>query len=465
MTVRFRIWIFLLFTTSQIFSAPSPLEVYVDKLPADVDHASMIEPSAIFVINQVCQRLIIHGVDGSFIPELAQSWTFENKGRILKLKLNRGAYFKDGTELTARDVQQTIKRIVAKNVVQGFKNIVGAKTSDISGIKIIGTHELNIFFTHPNYSVLHDLADPHAAICRYENQTPYGTGDYKITQTSPARIEFESQNPAPHLIHKFALVDQSGPNVGIFVSPHQSSESWRNVSNFYLPQVKYLAFNSGHPDFITLDQRKSFARVFAAVLLQRGESFAKGGFFPLGLAGHNPDLRLDLQGVNKFPRAVKIATYRHDLLDLANQTCIEAKRYNTKCDIEFDSFKALAAKRKTVAIYLGRISPTIPSVADLLPIFRDDSEFNFFFSKDTPVKRKVQALSLELERISASDISKLADIARAIDKILLEEVIVVPFQYGSIGKIKARDHLHLPPIGALGEHSLRIGLVRYRYDV
>ena len=73
--------------------------------PTDVDAVMNGTIEATFLIDQFYGKLVTFGENGEIIPELAESWEFNDDNTQLTLKLRDGIKFSDGSDITSADVK------------------------------------------------------------------------------------------------------------------------------------------------------------------------------------------------------------------------------------------------------------------------------------------------------------------------------------------------------------------------
>src|SRR5688572_21690898 len=89
-------------------------------------------------LGQLTNTLTLEGLtqtststDGRALPRLAESWTWENGGRRLRLRLRSGVTFHDGTPLTSAVAADALKRAIAR----GANRALYPSVADITSIQ------------------------------------------------------------------------------------------------------------------------------------------------------------------------------------------------------------------------------------------------------------------------------------------------------------------------------------------
>ena len=130
---------------------------------------------------------------GELVPMLATGWEVSDDGLVYTIVLQQGVLFSDGTPFNAQAVKFTLER---------FSNLEPPMVShsaieNISEIKVIDDHQLEIHLNAPANDLLMALSDIHLGILSpgsmpvnsddYQNlglQAPVGTGPYLLAASS-----------------------------------------------------------------------------------------------------------------------------------------------------------------------------------------------------------------------------------------------------------------------------------------
>jgi len=139
--------------------------------------AQLLATSQVAGLVQLAQILTIEGLarvgeDGRMQPSLADSWTFDESSRMLRVKLRAGVTFTDGTPLDERNAVQALNNSV--------RELLGPLFDDVDQIVASGDHEIEFRFRRP--SLLH-LETLEASIVK-PGSTNVGTGAYAAAEHS-----------------------------------------------------------------------------------------------------------------------------------------------------------------------------------------------------------------------------------------------------------------------------------------
>lgn len=144
-------------------------------------------PAADFGIGQFAsfftfEGLTYPGLDGRAAPRLAESWSWEQNGLRLRVRLRKGVLFHDGTGLTAALAVQILRA-----ALQRQSNLVTyTSLRDVTSISADGPLQLVIDLSRPSAFLPEELSLPfeHGAM-------QAGTGPYRIASRDRNSLVFE----------------------------------------------------------------------------------------------------------------------------------------------------------------------------------------------------------------------------------------------------------------------------------
>ncbi|WP_303853923.1 ABC transporter substrate-binding protein [Bartonella apis] len=132
----------------------SELKIALQDDPDNLDPALAKTFSGRLVYTAMCDKLIDISKEADFVPELAQSWSFSDDGKTLKLHLRKDVIFHDGTPFNADAAIYSLKRAMS------FSHSVREnELSSVSGIEATGPFEVTIKLKYPDAALLSHLAD------------------------------------------------------------------------------------------------------------------------------------------------------------------------------------------------------------------------------------------------------------------------------------------------------------------
>ncbi|MBZ9742532.1 MULTISPECIES: ABC transporter substrate-binding protein [unclassified Mesorhizobium] len=121
------------------------------------------------------------GPNGEVLPDLAESWTISDDGKVYTFKLHTGVKFHDGADFSADDVKFSLDRARADNSVNAQKGLFAA----IDKVDVIDPATVKVTLKNPQGSFLYNMGwgdavmvSPKSADTNKEN--PVGTGPFKF---------------------------------------------------------------------------------------------------------------------------------------------------------------------------------------------------------------------------------------------------------------------------------------------
>lgn len=130
----------------------------------------------------VLQHLVQLAPNGSIVPVLATSYTISDHNRVYTFTIRKGVKFSNGDPLTPADVVFSLKRVYAPGSTYPY-----GKIFDVSNVTQVGSDQVQVTLTQPNWNWLYDLAaysngvilDPKTISTMATD--PIGTGPFKVT--------------------------------------------------------------------------------------------------------------------------------------------------------------------------------------------------------------------------------------------------------------------------------------------
>jgi peptide/nickel transport system substrate-binding protein len=133
------------------------------------------------VYANVFEGLTRIGPNGEVLPDLAESWTVSDDGKVYTFKLHTGVKFHDGTDFDANDVKFSLDRARADNSVNAQKGLFSA----IDTVEVVDPATVKVTLKHPQGSFLYNMGWGDAVIVAPESadtnkEKPIGTGPFKF---------------------------------------------------------------------------------------------------------------------------------------------------------------------------------------------------------------------------------------------------------------------------------------------
>ncbi|SFT77027.1 ABC transporter substrate-binding protein [Mesorhizobium sp. YR577] len=133
------------------------------------------------VYANVFEGLTRIGSKGEVLPDLAESWTVSDDGKVYTFKLHTGVKFHDGTDFNADDVKFSLDRARAENSTNAQKGLFAA----IDTVEVVDPATVKVTLKQPQGSFLYNLGWGDAVIVAPESaetnkEEPIGTGPFKF---------------------------------------------------------------------------------------------------------------------------------------------------------------------------------------------------------------------------------------------------------------------------------------------
>ncbi len=266
-------------------------------------------------------------------PDLAESWTVQEEGKVYTFKLRKNLKWHDNKEVTADDILFTIDLIQNPDTRTSLNAVW-------QNVEVVKNNKYEVKFTLPNnYSDFLRVAaqpilpqhllkdtDPSSIKVAEFNTKPIGSGPYKFTrfdQTGEETIAIFDANgnyyPHKPYINKvrlrlyenfsdlYSAVLRKQVN-GISQIPYNKIDAMKNIGslnayNQYLPRYKVLLFNLKNELLANAEIRQALSKA-----INRSEIIAKGlddkampVYAPIlpGKEGYDKKLNTNLFDVNK----------------------------------------------------------------------------------------------------------------------------------------------------------------------
>jgi len=169
-------------TATSAFAARTDLVIGIPLEPPHLDPTA----GAAAAIREVTYANIFEGLtrigpNSEVLPDLAESWTVSDDGKVYTFKLHTGVKFHDGTDFSADDVKFSLDRARAQNSINAQKQLFAA----IDKVEVIDPATVKVTLTHPQGSFLYNMGWGDAVIVSPKSadtnkEKPIGTGPFKF---------------------------------------------------------------------------------------------------------------------------------------------------------------------------------------------------------------------------------------------------------------------------------------------
>jgi len=172
------------FASGQGEKVKEVLRIGINSEPVTVMTPSLSTSAMCQMMNKSTHSTLIDidSATDKFIPDLAESWTSSDGGKVLTFNLRKGVKFHNGAELKASDVVFTFMERLPKGAIAALaKTIVKTEALDDYTVKMT--------LSGPQQDILYTISSPCASIVSKKavekegnNGEKYGTGPYKIEE-------------------------------------------------------------------------------------------------------------------------------------------------------------------------------------------------------------------------------------------------------------------------------------------
>ncbi|PBB69156.1 ABC transporter substrate-binding protein [Mesorhizobium sp. WSM4312] len=169
-------------TATSAFAARTDLVIGIPLEPPHLDPTA----GAAAAIREVTYANVFEGLtrigpNGEVLPDLAESWTISDDGKVYTFKLRTGVKFHDGADFSADDVKFSLDRARAENSVNAQKQLFAA----IDKVDVVDPATVKVTLTHPQGSFLYNMGWGDAVIVSPKSadtnkEKPVGTGPFKF---------------------------------------------------------------------------------------------------------------------------------------------------------------------------------------------------------------------------------------------------------------------------------------------
>ena len=192
--------------------------------PPTLDPHLTADTSSGQIVVEVFSGLVTISTDLKLEPDIAERWEVSPDGRTYTFFLRRGVKFHDGKPVTAKDFKYSLERAADPKTkspvadtylgdIVGVKEKLKGRAAEVSGVKVIDDHTLQITIDTPKAYFLAKLTYPTGFVVDQGNverlgkawtQQPNGTGPFKLASYKVGESIILERNPnhyrgAPHL--------------------------------------------------------------------------------------------------------------------------------------------------------------------------------------------------------------------------------------------------------------------------
>lgn len=183
--------------------APAVLRVSLTSDPSSLDPAQVAELYSGWVVANMYEGLVRRNAEGKIEGALAERWEVSPDATRYTFHLRKDVKFHSGNPVTAEDVKFSWERALKPETkgemasyflsdIQGADEIVQGKTTELSGVKVIDSHTLQVTLAKPSAEFLPKLSVESTFIVdrktvesqdsRWFERLSAGTGPYKLSE-------------------------------------------------------------------------------------------------------------------------------------------------------------------------------------------------------------------------------------------------------------------------------------------
>jgi peptide/nickel transport system substrate-binding protein len=451
--------------------------------------ASVTPFAAIFNNLVVFDPSKVHESIETVIPDLAESWSWDQTNTKLIFKLRQGVKWHDGMPFTARDVQCTWRMLIGKGDVADFhRNPRRVWYSKLQDVTVNGDYEATFELSAPQPSLPVLLASSFSAVypCHVPQATmrtkPVGTGPFKFVEFKRGESIRLVRNPdyfkkdRPYLDEiTFRMIDSRATRMLAFATGEFDITFPSDISVPLMKDMKArspnaicgmiitgtqvnLMVNRENPPFDSPDIRKAMSlaidrKPFNTILME-GSGLVGGAMLPKpvgewsmppemvsSLTGYGPDTDKNIaeaQGImqklgysDAKPLQIKIQTrnlptYRDPAVILADQL----KKIYIVGELDIlDTprwYARLAKKDYTIGLNVTGVSVDDPD-GNMVENYSCKSERNYTQYCNAEVDRLLSAQSSELDK------EKRKKIVWDIERLLVDDAARPSIMFGAAG--------------------------------
>ena len=183
------------------------LNVYISANPSSLSILEEVSFTTVMAAGPIFNGLVVFdpmqpvgGMD-TVIPDLAESWAWDESGTKLTFKLRQGVKWHDGKPFTAKDVQCTWHWLNGKSDDYFRKNPRKVWWTNLVEVTVDGDHAATFHFARPQPSVLALLGSgfgvvyPCHVAAKDQRTNPIGTGPFKFVEFKSNEKVRVARNP------------------------------------------------------------------------------------------------------------------------------------------------------------------------------------------------------------------------------------------------------------------------------
>ena len=484
--------------------------------PSSIDPAFVDDSYEAALVNQIYDGLLRHDGNLNLLPALATSWRISRDAREYRFELKRGAFFHDGSPVTAADFVFSFSRIFRLDraqtrlareylgVIEGTGAYASGEADSISGLSTEGDYVLTIRLERPYAAFLHSMASelarvvPHDYVVEHGDEilasAPVGAGPFRLRSWTPGEKivldRFDDYHAGPAYLDRIVVHTPPDPVLpraiaafrrgelhmvdltlsgrqGMPEIPEQQLHRRRELS------LTFLAFNTRRAPLDNPDVRRAIAH---AINIERLTGIGKGGqtvatgVLPPGFPGYTPEVKrlpfdpqlaIALLGQSldpeTMPEEIRIAVPKRgteaDLL--IEDICHQLRAVGLPARtnyLDWDDFTAGLIADSFDAFVLTWVADLPDPDAFFYPLFHSSGSINYHHFSDPVLDRL-----LDDARAGTTNVVRM-DAYREAEYRILSEAAVVPI-YFSTTLLAVAPNVRGVELSSMGVANMRMNRV------
>jgi oligopeptide transport system substrate-binding protein len=320
--------------------------------PTTLDPAVVSETTSAQYVMELFSGLLKLDANLTPVGDIAQTWDVSADRTTYTFHLRTNAKFQNGKAVTAADFKYSWERAAnpATNSntastylgdIVGVNAVVSGQAGQISGVKVVDEHTLQVTIDAPKSYFLYKLTYPTTYVVDQSNvssganwwRSPNGSGPFKLSQwtqgasltlvrndsyygTLPAisQVKYQYYTGLPMDLYETDQIDATAVSTDYKDEiMDKSGPFYADLSVFPSLGIYYLGFNCAQPPFDDVNIRKAFSlavdkdKIISLIFVDMEKKAA--GILPPGMPGYNSNLTGLGYDVNQAQQLIKNSQY------------------------------------------------------------------------------------------------------------------------------------------------------------
>ncbi len=455
--------------------------------PTTLDPALSSDSNSAGYVIQIFSGLLRLGDNLEPAPDIAESWDISDDGCTFTFHLRENAVFQDGQNVTAGDFKYSWERACNPSTgsntagtylidIVGVGEMLAGQANEISGVKVIDDHTLQVTIDAPKTYFLAKMAYPTAMVVDKNNvatgpnwwRQPNGTGPFKLKEWQQSSllvlernnsyygevaslefVEFQMYTGDDMSLYETGEIDVASVYTTTIDRVTDPAGPFHDEYHVY-PQLSFswLGFNTNEQPFDDLNVRKAFSMAIdkdkiinlgIRDLVQRAD-----GVLPPGMPGYNENLvGLDydvnqakaLIAASKYgsianlpPVVLTVAGYGGTISSVL-EAIISQWRENlgvevTVRQLETDYFLYYLKEEVDSMYYMGWIAD-YPHPQDFLDVlFHTGMQYNYGSYSNPTIDSILEQAAIEMDNAQSMTLYQQAE------QMLVDDAAMIPLWFG-----------------------------------